>query len=400
MICYSIGFGLMAIRLAAGILHARMMVRRASSVNGALVSAQCAAPVTVGLLRPVVILPEEWQCWPEAKLDVVLTHEREHVRRRDPLVQWLALLNRSIFWFHPLSWWLERKLSDLAEEACDVAVLRRGHNPLDYSQYLIDLARSVEQSGGRVSVYGAPITGSRLPGRIRKILDPSPLPLLSRIHSFVAAALCLSVLAVFSSCKPEVASKLAPGQPSMNELMHKRAVESQAWEKRRQALLDEVRNLTPDQASALEAELKANPRDNEKLIKLVRYYQIKLGGQGFSKITLWYIEHEPTLPWAWNINPEWDPDGYEQGKRLWLANLKKPGAEPAIYRNVAQFLEGGDKPMAEEVLFDGQKAYPNEKWSNDLGKHFKLAPADDDFQTRRRTGFRNKRRLEIPVNST
>jgi beta-lactamase regulating signal transducer with metallopeptidase domain len=127
-------------------------------VNGALVSAQCAAPVTVGWLWPVVILPEEWQSWPETKLDAVLTHEREHVRRRDPLVQWLALLNRSIFWFHPLSWWLERKLSDLAEEACDAAVLRRGHNPLDYSQYLIDLARSVEQSGVRVSVYGASIT--------------------------------------------------------------------------------------------------------------------------------------------------------------------------------------------------------------------------------------------------
>jgi BlaR1 peptidase M56 len=363
----------MAIRMAAGILHARTMVRQASFVNGELVSAQCVAPVTVGWLRPVVILPEEWQSWPEAKLDAVLTHEREHVRRRDPLVQWLALLNRSIFWFHPLSWWLERKLSDLAEESCDVAVLRRGHNPLDYSQYLIDLARSVEQSGGRISVYGSPINGSRLSGRIRQILDPSPPPLLSRSRSFVAAALCLSVLAVFSSCKPEIAPKVASGQPSMNELMNKRAAESQAWEKHRQALLDEVLKLTPDQASALEEELKTNPRDNEKLIKLVRYYQLKLGGQGFSQITLWYIEHEPTLPWAWNINPEWDRKGYEQGKRLWLANLKKPGAEPAIYRNAAQFLEGDDKPLAEDVLLNGQKAYPNEKWSMDLGMHYAQA---------------------------
>jgi hypothetical protein len=373
LICYSIGFLLMAIRLAVGALQARTMVRQASFVNGALVSAQCAAPVTVGWLRPVVILPEEWQSWPEAKLDAVLTHEQEHVRRRDPLVQWLALLNRSIFWFHPLSWWLERKLSDLAEGACDAAVLRRGHNPLDYSQYLIDLARSVEQSGARVSVYGASINGSRLSGRIRQILDPSPPPLLTRTRSSVAAALCLSVLTVFSSCKPEVASKLATGQPSMNELMHKRAAESQEWEKRRQALLDEVQKLTPDQARALEAELKANPRDNEKLIKLVRYYQLKLGGQGFSKITLWYIEREPTIPWSWNINPEWDREGYEQGKRFWLSHLKKPGAESAIYRNAARFLEGGDKPLAEEVLLDGQKAYPNEKWSMDLGMHYAQA---------------------------
>src|SRR5262245_3123523 len=373
LICYCIGFGLMAIRLATGALRARKLARQASFVNGSLVSAQCAAPVTIGWLQPVVILPEAWQSWPEAKLDAVLTHEREHVRRRDPLVQLLALVNRSIFWFHPLSWWLERKLSDLAEEACDVAALKRGHNPLDYSQYLIDLARSVEQSGERISVCGASINGSRLSRRIRQILDPSPPPLLSRTRSSLAAALCLSVLAVFSSFKPEVASKLAPGQPSMNELNNKRAAEGQELEKRRQALQDEVQNLTPDQASALEAELKANPRDNEKLIKLVRYYQLKLGGQGISKITLWYIEHEPTLPAPRNINPEWDREGYERGKRLWLAHLEKPGVESAIYRNAAQFLEGGDKPLAERVLLDGQNAYPNEKWSMDLGMHYAQA---------------------------
>ena len=366
---YSVGFVLMAIRLAAGVLCARKLARQASSVNGTLVSAQCAAPVTVGWLRPVVILPAEWRSWPEPKLDAVLAHEREHVRRRDPMVQLLALLNRSIFWFHPLSWWLERKLSSLAEEACDVAALRRGHDPLDYSQYLIDLARSVEQSGKRVSVSGASINGSRLSRRIRQILDPNPLPLLSRTRSLVAAALCLSVLAVFSSFKPDVASKLAPGQLSMNEMLNKMAAEDRELEKRRQAVQDEVQNLTPDQASALEAEVKANPRDNEKLVKLMRYYRLKFGEQGLSNITLWYIEREPTLlPWI--INPELSREGYEQGKRLWLAHLKKPGVESAIYRNAARFLEGGDKPLAERALLDGQKAYPNEKWSRDLGEHY------------------------------
>ncbi|MGH9849762.1 MAG: M56 family metallopeptidase [Blastocatellia bacterium] len=373
MACYFAGFGVMVIRLAVGSIQVRKMARQATFVDGAYVSAQCAAPVTVGWLRPVVILPEDWQSWPEAKLDAVLTHEREHVRRRDPLVQWLALLNRCVYWFHPLAWRLERKLSDLAEEACDAAALRRGHTPADYSQYLIELARSVERAGSRVSVRGAAINGGALSVRIRRILDSKPLPPLSRTRSTVAAALCLSVLAVISACKPERASNPALGQPTMNELMHRRAAESQTWEKQRQALLDEVQRLTPDQARALEADLKANPRDREKLSKLVRYYQIKLGGQGFSAITLWYIEHEPTMGWAWNINPEWDRAGYERGKKLWLAHLKKPGAEAAIYRNAARFLEGGDRLLAEQVLLDGQKAYPNEKWTGELSDHYTQA---------------------------
>lgn len=76
-----------------------------------------------------VILPEHWRQWPQAQLDAVLTHEHEHARRRDPLVQWLALLNRALFWFHPVAWWLERHLSALAEEACDNVVLERGTSP-------------------------------------------------------------------------------------------------------------------------------------------------------------------------------------------------------------------------------------------------------------------------------
>ncbi len=371
---YFTGFGVMLIRLVAGTIQARVMVRRATLVDGMLVSAQCASPVTVGWIQPVVVLPESWRSWSEAKLDAVLTHEREHVRRRDPLVRGLALLNRTIFWFHPLAWWLERKLSDLAEEACDAVVLERGHTPQDYSQYLIDLARSVEGAGARIRVWGSRIDGSTLPGRIRRILDSRTLTPLSRTRAAVTAALCLSVLAVFSACKPErAASKLAPGQPTMNELMHRRAAKSQTWEKQRQALMDEVQKLTPDQARALEAQLKTNPQDRDTLIKVVRYYQYRLGGKGFSAITLWYIEHQPAMPWGWNINPEWDRAGYEKGKKLWLAHLKKPGAEAAIYRNAARFLEGGDKPLAEQALLDGQKAYPNEKWSMELGNHYSQA---------------------------
>ncbi len=383
--CYFIGFGVMIIRLAAGTIQARKMARQATFVEGALVSAQCAAPVTVGWLRPVVILPEggpeggpeDSRSWPEAKLDAVLTHEREHARRRDPLVQWLALLNRCVFWFHPLAWWLERKLSDLAEEACDAAVLRRGHNPADYSQYLIELARSVEIAGARVNVRSAAINGGALSRRIRRILDSKPLPPLSRTRSTVAATLCLSVLAIFLACKPERASKLAPGQPSMNELMHRKIdveiAKGQAGEKQRQALMDEIKKLTADQAKALEAELKMNPRDNEKLNKLVLYYQHRLGGQGFSAIALWYIEHEPAMAWAWNIDPAWDRAGYEQGKKLWLEHINKPRAEAANYRNAARFLEVGDKPLAEQALLAGQKAHLNENWAVELSEHYTRA---------------------------
>jgi TonB family protein len=192
----------MAIRLAAGVLHARTMARRASFVNGALVSAQCAAPVTVGWLRPVVILPEEWQSWPRAKLDAVLAHEREHVRRRDPLVQWLALLNRSIFWFHPLSWYLTARLAREQELACDDEVLRAGVRAVDYAEVLVDAVRGLRSA----VLFGCAMTGSSaaraLRDRVEHVLDERRNRMGNgRRHALVVSAFA-AVLLITGSLRP------------------------------------------------------------------------------------------------------------------------------------------------------------------------------------------------------
>src|ERR1019366_3853601 len=137
--------------------------------------------------------------WPAAQLDAVLTHEHEHARRRDPLFQWIALLNRAVFWFHPLAWWLERRIAALAEEACDAVVLARGHDPRDYSRYLIDMARSVATSGARIQVWGMAMPGGSLEERIRRILEGGPLPRLSRARLVCACIACAATSAAFAT---------------------------------------------------------------------------------------------------------------------------------------------------------------------------------------------------------
>ena len=80
------------------------------------------------------------------------------VRRRDSLVALLAAVNRSIFWFHPLAWWMECKLSLLAEQACDEALrLRRlGADRDRYARLLIEMAGAVEAARGRVLRHACP----------------------------------------------------------------------------------------------------------------------------------------------------------------------------------------------------------------------------------------------------
>jgi beta-lactamase regulating signal transducer with metallopeptidase domain len=207
---YLLGACVLLVRLALGMARAHMLVRRAVNRGGRLTSGSCAAPVTVGCLTPTVILPECWQRWPPAQLDAVLTHEGEHARRRDPLVQWLALLNRALFWFHPLAWWLEFRLCALAEEACDAAVLARGHDPFEYSEYLLEIARSVLRTGVRVKVLGMAMPGSFLPQRIRRILEGRPSQRISRARMACMAVAFAMVSLVFTA---GAVDRRLPGPP-------------------------------------------------------------------------------------------------------------------------------------------------------------------------------------------
>jgi bla regulator protein BlaR1 len=175
---YLLGAAVLLLRLAIGTIRANGLTSRAVS-----------APVTVGLLRPRIILPESSRDWTQNQLNAVMVHEREHVRRRDPLFRCLALLNRALFWFNPVAWWLELKISALAEEACDAAVIEHGHAPREYSLFLLEMARAVVRSGARVNVavVAMAMPGSYLSRRIRTIVSGARAPRISRTRAICTA---------------------------------------------------------------------------------------------------------------------------------------------------------------------------------------------------------------------
>ncbi len=208
---YLLGLSLLLSRLAIGTLRSRRLVRDAVLDGSVRISPSCAAPVTVGFFHPVVILPEHWRDWQQAQLEAVFAHEGEHARRRDSFVQWLALLNRALFWFHPAAWWLERTLSALAEETCDNAVLARGHNPRNYAELLIDMARSVERSGARLNVAGMTMPGGLLPQRIRRIME-GHVTYISRPHMTCVALLCALTCTAFATGTLDHALQNSPSQ--------------------------------------------------------------------------------------------------------------------------------------------------------------------------------------------
>ncbi|MEP7354347.1 MAG: M56 and DUF3738 domain-containing protein [Acidobacteriota bacterium] len=196
---YLAGLAVFLLRLSIGTVQVNRLMRAAILRDGKRTHQSCATPITVGFFKPMVILPVKWPQWPDAQLNAVLAHEHAHLGRRDPLFQWLGLLNRAIFWFHPLAWWLDRQLSGLAEEACDDVVLSQGYDPQEYSQYLVSIARSLQDNGTRVEMIGMAMPGAALPQRIRRMLMSAYVPPISRPKQVSIAITCALLGLLFST---------------------------------------------------------------------------------------------------------------------------------------------------------------------------------------------------------
>jgi beta-lactamase regulating signal transducer with metallopeptidase domain len=184
---------LLFIRLVVGLALARRLVRAADRIDDqrvtsrifsraqlcglsfipqARASALIAVPVTIGAFRSRILLPSAWQEWDDEKLDAVIAHEMSHVARQDALTQCISLLHRAVFWFSPLSWWLNRHLADLAEQASDEAALSGGADRNHYARTLLGFFETLQVSPGRVWWHGVAMANAgQAERRLERILS-------------------------------------------------------------------------------------------------------------------------------------------------------------------------------------------------------------------------------------
>lgn len=97
-------------------------------------------PVTLGIRRPVIVVPSIADTWSADRRRAVLLHELAHVARRDCLTQMLAWTACAVYWFHPAAWWTARRLQVERELACDDLVVAAGAGAREYAGHLLEIA--------------------------------------------------------------------------------------------------------------------------------------------------------------------------------------------------------------------------------------------------------------------
>jgi len=82
-------------------------------------SAEVESAAVIGWLRPLVVLPMDWETWPLEQMRAVLAHELAHIVRRDYLWRAVGTIARAVHFYHPLAHWLLGRLTVSQEVAAD-----------------------------------------------------------------------------------------------------------------------------------------------------------------------------------------------------------------------------------------------------------------------------------------
>jgi beta-lactamase regulating signal transducer with metallopeptidase domain/tetratricopeptide (TPR) repeat protein len=130
------------------------------------------AAVTAGVWRPLLLLGHAARQWAVERRRVVFLHELAHVKRLDWASVVIAELAVAVYWFHPLSWWLSRRVRRDAERASDDLVLAAGVKPSVYAGHLLGIFRSLASPAHPVAPALAAVRPSHFEERLRAILDP------------------------------------------------------------------------------------------------------------------------------------------------------------------------------------------------------------------------------------
>lgn len=171
-------------------------------------SDRIAAPLTYGILRPVILLPKSAELNDTETLRYVLTHEWVHIRRFDGLLKLALTAALCVYWFNPLVWVMVLLANRDIELACDEAVLKLlgGETKAGYA---LALLRMEEKRSGLLAI-GSHFSKNSLEERIKAMLKRKKTSLAALLAAVVLIGGTGAVFATSAKAENQDAS-LRPG---------------------------------------------------------------------------------------------------------------------------------------------------------------------------------------------
>lgn len=164
--------------------------------------ASCAltSPVSYGLFRPKVIIPQDMDIVLGADdVRFIFLHELQHLKHRDAALNCISCVLQIIYWFNPLVWYGFRIMQKDREIACDHSVIRTvgRERAVSYGHTLIRYAEKLHRNAFLSPLSSLGGEKSVIVQRVKEIADYKAETPARRFKSF--CTLSLAVILVYTA---------------------------------------------------------------------------------------------------------------------------------------------------------------------------------------------------------
>ena len=167
------------------------------------------SPMTYGLLRPVILLPESAGKADTRTLLCALEHELSHIRHFDAVWKLLIAVAVCLHWFNPLVWAMAILANRDIELCCDARVLRRGGKE-ERRAYASALLR-MEEARARILPLTNAFSRNALEERIGAIMNAKKISITALLLTLLIVAVALTAFAA----APESGTATPPADREM-----------------------------------------------------------------------------------------------------------------------------------------------------------------------------------------
>lgn len=166
-----------------------------------------AAPLSYGVIRPVILMPKNTEWKNIYQLRYVLEHEYVHIRRLDMLTKLIMIAAVCIHWFNPLVWVMYILFNRDLELSCDETVVRRFGMDIK-SVYATALISMEEKKSGLTPLCNS-FSKNAIEERIRAIMK---IKKTSKFAVNISAVLVICVTGGFATSASSLEKKTETAQ--------------------------------------------------------------------------------------------------------------------------------------------------------------------------------------------
>jgi bla regulator protein blaR1 len=164
-------------------------------------SALVAVPMTLGWLKPLILLPiGTVNNMTVGQVEAILAHELAHIAGRDYLLNILQSVIEIIFYFNPAVWFISATIRAERENRCDDIAVNLSNNALTYAKALLSL-QEMQRPDSRLFGLTLTFADNRRKGfllkRIKRILN-QPHNRSQIMEKLTATGLLLAVVTALS----------------------------------------------------------------------------------------------------------------------------------------------------------------------------------------------------------